>query len=269
MKTPLVKYCLLVFLLSLAFSIKVLAQSPELRVPATHEASHFVFSKDDRLFASLGESELKIWQTDGTYLLKSLPMPGSDTLYDTDLHFTPDNSKLVLIQNGRISILNLLAFSWEKSVWKIEFTGGTGLSGDGRFLYYFASDYSKNENQLMKLDLVTGKSAKLISFKVEDGVSYGGKLSFNSDESLLLASGLIDDGGILIDLKNLKVVRQFKAPYWPLFINQSGNLIVNSMVLTGNSDQDTYGTNKKFKVEEDRSRHDESAANHERCYQIR
>jgi len=250
MKAKIFKYYLPVLLLSFTLFTKLLAQAPELRVPATHEASHFVFSKDDRLFASLGESELKIWQTEGTYLLKSLPMPGSDTLYDTDLHFTPDNSKLVLIQNGRVSILNLLTFSWEKSVWKIEFSGGTGLSGDGRFLYYFASDYSKNEGKLLKLDLVTGKSAKLLSFKVEEGASYGGKLSFNADESLLLASGLIDDGGVLIDLKNLKVVRQFKAPYWPLFINPAGNLIVNSKVLTGNSDQDTYGTNKKFKVEE-------------------
>jgi len=239
MKAQNLKYYLSVFFLSLTVFTMLMAQSPELRVPATHEASHFVFSKDDRLFASLGESELKIWQTEGTYLLRSLPMPGSDTLYDTDLHFTSDNSRLVLIQNGRVSMLNLQTFVWEKAVWKIEFSGGTGLSGDGRFLYYFASDYSKNEGKLLKLDLVTGKSAKLISFKVEEGASYGGKLSFNADESLLLASGLIDDGGVLIDLKNLKVVRQFKATNWPLFINPSGNLIVNSKVLTGNSDQDT------------------------------
>ncbi len=110
------KYYLLVFLLIFNSLTNILAQSPELRVPATHEASHFVFSKDDKLFASLGESELKIWQTEGTYLLKSLPMPGSDTLYDTDLHFTSDNSRLVLIQNGRVSMLNIQTFAWEKSV---------------------------------------------------------------------------------------------------------------------------------------------------------
>ena len=250
MKTSISTFYFPVLLLSILCFSKLQAQTPELRVPATHEASHFVFSADDRLFASLGESELKIWQTEGTYLLKSLPMPGSDTLYDTDLHFTSDNSKLVLIQNGKVSMLNLQTFAWEKSVWRIEFSGGTGLSGDGRFLYYFASDYSKNEGKLLKLDLATGKSARLLSFKVEEGASYGGKLSFNADESLLLASGLIDDGGVLIDLKNLKVIRQFKAPNWPLYINPAGNLIVNSAILTGNSDQDTYGANKKFRVEE-------------------
>lgn len=250
MKSHISSYCILVFLLTSTFLTKLTAQTPELRVPATHEASKFVFSKDDRLFASLGESELKIWQTEGTYLLKSFPMPGSDTLYDTDLHFTPDNSKLVINQNGRISILNLFTLSWEKSVWKIENPGTTGLSNDGKFLYYFVSDYKKNESRLLKLDLATGKSTRLISFKVEDEVSFGGKMSFNADESLLLASGLIDDGGILIDLKNVKVLHQFKAPYWPLFINESGNLIVNSKVLTGDSDKDTYGANRKYKVEE-------------------
>ena len=116
MKAKNLKYYLSVFFLSLTVFTKLMAQSPELRVPATHEASHFVFSKDDRLFASLGESELKIWQTEGTYLLKSLPMPGSDTLYDTDLHFTSDNSRLVLIQNGRVSMLNIQTFAWEKAV---------------------------------------------------------------------------------------------------------------------------------------------------------
>lgn len=243
-------FIILFFLTATTSSSILLAQTPELRVPATHEAGEFVFSEDDRLFATLGESELKIWQTEGTYLLKSFPMPGSDTLYDTDLHFTPDNTKLIINQNGRISSLNLLSLAWEKSVWNIEQPNSTALSNDGRFLFYFNSDFNENESKLLKLDLSSGKSTILISFKIEEGVSFGGKISFNSDESLLLASGLLDDGGILIDLKNAKVLRQFKAPFWPLFINESGNLIINSQATSSDSGKNTIGTNKKFKVEE-------------------
>ena len=238
-------YIVLFTVLSASFAF---AQSPELRVPATHEAKEMVFSKDDKLMISLGESELRIWRTEGPYLLKTLPMLGSDTLYDTDLHILKDNSKLIINQNGRVRMLNLQTFEWEKSAWKIENPSTTGLSNDGKFLYYNTGN--GNSGKILKLDLATGKSILVVSYKGEEDVSFGGKMSFNADESLLLGSSLIDYGGVLIDLKSKKILYNFKAPQWPLFINEAGNVIVNSQISTGDANKDTYAVNRKFKVEE-------------------
>ena len=241
-------YYLFALIIFVSLVQSVVAQSPELRVPATHEAKEMVFSKDDKMMISLGESELRIWRTEGPYLLKTLPMPGSDTLYDTDLHILKDNSKLVINQNGRVRLLNLQTFEWEKSTWKIENPSTTGLSNDGKFLYYNTG--TGNAGKILKLDLSTGKSILVISFKSEEDASFGGKMSFNADESLLLGSSLIDYGGVLIDLKAKKILYNFKQPQWPLFINEAGNVIVSSQVKVGDSDKDTYGTNRKYKVEE-------------------
>jgi hypothetical protein len=242
----------ILLVLCLFLSVKSIAQSPELRVPATHEASKTVFSKDDKMMISLGQSELRIWNTDGPYLIKTLPMPGSDSIYDTDLHIFSDNKKMLINQEGKVRLLNLETFAWDKPTWKIDDPGATGLSNDNNFLFYFNRN-SKKEDVLQKLDLSTGKSLKLLTFRSEEGVSFGGKISLSKDESLLLGSSLIDNGGVLIDLKSNKMLKQFAAE-WALFINEANNIILSTQIKVGDSDKDTYGTNRKFKLEEMDSR---------------
>lgn len=247
MKTKNLQLILMALTLILVISIKSIAQTPELRVPATHEASKFAFSKDDKLMISLGQNELKIWHTDGPYLIKSLPMLGSDSSYNSHLYITPDNKKIVVNLNGRIKILNLQTFEWDKSQWKIAEPRMEGMSQDGKFLYYFLLS-EKGVATLFKLDLATGKSTKLTTFIPEDAAFFGGDLCINKDESLLISSS--DFGGVIVDLKTNKILQVLKAPQWALFFNETGNLITSSQIKTGDSDKDTYGTNRKFKLEE-------------------
>jgi Caspase domain len=237
----------LLLLFTLLLSIKSMAQSPELRVPATHEASKFAFSKDDKMMVSLGQNEIKVWHTEGPYLLKSIPLPGSDTSYNTHLYITPDNKKVIVNLNGRVKMLYLETFTWDKSEWKIKEPRMEGISQDGKSLYYFLLN-KKGVATLFKLDLATGKSVKLTDFTPEDAGYFGGDLCINHDESLLLSSS--EYGGVVVDLKTNKVLQVLKDPQWALFFNEAGNLITSSQIKTGNSDKDTYGTNRKFKVEE-------------------
>jgi Caspase domain len=236
---------LLVFILFL--SVKSIAQSPELRVPATHEGSKFTFSKDDKIMISLGQNELKVWDTEGPYLLKSVPMPGSDTSYNVHLYLTTNNKKVVVNLNGRIKILDTKTFEWDKTTWKIPEPRMEGISADGKTLYYFTLS-DKGVATLFKLALETGKSTKLFTFSPEDAMAFGGDLCLNSDETFLISSS--DLGGVMVDLKTAKIIHKFNAPQWGLFFNEAGNLITSTQITTGNSDKDTYGGNRKFKVEE-------------------
>jgi Caspase domain len=239
--------CSILLVLILFLSVKSIAQSPELRVPAMHQTKEFAFSNDDKMLATLGESELKIWLTEGSYLLKSLPMPGCDTIYSTDLYFLPDNKKLLIQQNGRIRTLDISTFSWDKMESKIPSPRMNGLSKDGKSLYYFLLS-EKEEATLFKHNIAAGKSTKLMNFKPEDAMAFGGKLCLSYDESLLISSS--DLSGTLIDLKTNKIINTFKEGHWALFFNEAGNLITSTQITTGNKDKDTYGTNRKYKVEE-------------------
>jgi Caspase domain len=225
---------------------KSLAQTPELRVPATHEASKFAFSKDDKIMLSLGQNELKVWRTEGPYLLKTVPMLGSDTVYNTHLYISPDNKKAVVNANGSVKMLNLETFQWDKSEWKTPEPRMEGMSQNGKFLYYFVLS-EKGVATLFKLALETGKSVKLHSFSPKDASEFGGDLCLNADESFLLSSS--EYGGVLLDLKSNKL-SVFKKEQQALFFNEAGNIIANTQIKTGNSSSDTYGVNRKYKLEE-------------------
>ena len=243
MKIYNVIFCLVICLF---FTSKTFAQTPELRIPSTHVAEHSAFSSDDKMLATLGEKELKIWNTEGPYLIKNIPMMGSDTIYDTQLLFMPKNEKLLINQNGKIRFLNLKTFEFDNLSWQIENPETTGLSNDGKSLYAFYRGMN-DKNTLQKLNLATGKMVKLLEFKTGE-VGFSGSITLNSDESLLLGSCILDAGGVLIDLKTNKLLSVFKDPQWPLFFNEKGNIIISSLVKGENDD--VYAQNKKFKIEE-------------------
>ena len=95
------------------------AQTPELRIPAAHECSDYIFSKDDQTLVTLGKNEVKIWDMNGPYLLKTLKWKGMDTLYTMHLFFTPDQQRLVIHVTGLIRFINLRPLEWENTQFKI------------------------------------------------------------------------------------------------------------------------------------------------------
>jgi WD40 repeat protein len=228
------QYIVLGLIMSISFLSKSFTQTPELMFPSKREISAFAFSSDDKMMISFGEKELRIWKTEGPYLIKTLPLPDDkDYSNSTHLYFSPDNKKLIYNNNGQIRILNLQTLEWDKVVWKIEAPSYSILSRDGNFLYYIMSEGNDDPN-LYKLNLATGKLVKFLSFKQAkrdngDDINYDAKLSLNADESLCLFSDSYNCS-VLFDLKSNKIIKQFKESQIPLFINEAGNVIASTYI---------------------------------------
>ena len=77
------KRCQYIALLLVFLLVKSVAQVPELCVPSTHEAYEFAFSNDDKMMFSLAKNELKVWLTEGPFLLKTIPIMGTDSMERT------------------------------------------------------------------------------------------------------------------------------------------------------------------------------------------
>ena len=230
------KRCQYIALLLVFVLVKSVAQVPELCVPSTHEAYEFAFTNDDKMMFSLAKNELKVWLTEGPFLLKTIPIPGTDSLEKIDLFVTPDNKKLILNLNGAIRKLNLQTLEMDKTVFKIAAPKFTGWSKNGKSLYYFVIDENTDEANIFKINVETGVINKVFHLNKENSERLGGDVSISSDESILVSgSGL---GGILLDLKTSKVLRVFDRSKRVLFINDAGNLIVSNLTSKGDDEVD-------------------------------
>ena len=230
------KRCLYIALLLVSVLVKSVAQVPELCVPSTHEAYEFAFSNDDKMMFSLAKNELKIWLTEGPFLLKTIPIVGTDEMEKIDLFVGPDNKKLVLHLNGAIRKLNLQTLEMDKTVFKIAAPKFTGWSKNGKSLYYILFDDKTDEANIFKINVETGIIVKVFHLNKENAEHLGGDVSISSDESILVSgSGL---GGILLDLKTSKILRVFDSSKRVLFINDAGNLIVSNLTSKGDDEVD-------------------------------
>ena len=239
------KYIL--FILFATNCLLTTAQSPELRIPSAHACEDFAFSADDHVLVTIGENEIKIWDVEGPFLLKTLRYPGLDTLYDKGIFITPDQQRVCLFASGNIRLISLKTLDWEASRWFVPQAQSAGLSNDGKFLYLTSSSGgTADENSLQKMDLSTGKRTKICDFKAE-GQGFSGSIEVNTDESMLLASG-IGSGGVVFDLKKNKAIHVFHDPAWPMFFNKNGNIISSNQILS--NPDDVYAANPQFKVEE-------------------
>ena len=204
-----------------------MAQAPELCVPSTHEAYEFAFTNDDKMMFSLGKNELKVWLTEGPFLLKTIPIVGTDSMDKIDLFVAPDNKKLILNLNGVIKKLNLQTLEMDKTVFKIAVPKYIGWSKNGKSLYYTVMDENTDEANIFKINVETGVIVKVFHLNKENAEHLGGDVSLSSDETLLVSGSAL--GGILLDLKSSKILRVFDSSKRVLFINDAGNVIVSNL----------------------------------------
>ena len=148
------KRCHYIALLLLFVIVKSVAQVPKLCVPSTHEAYEFAFTNDDKMMFSLGKNELKVWLTEGPFLLKTIPIMGTDSMEKIDLFVGSDNKKLVLHLNGSIRKLNLQTLEMDKTVFKIAAPKFTGFSKNGKSLYYILVDEKTDEANIFKINVL-------------------------------------------------------------------------------------------------------------------
>ncbi len=230
------KRCLYIALLLGFTLVKLAAQVPQLCVPSTHEAYEFAFTNDDKMMFSLAKNELKVWLTEGPYLLKTIPILGTDAMEKIDLFVTPDNKKLLLHLNGAIQKLNLQTLEMDKTVFKIAAPKFTGWSKNGKSLYYFVVNDATGEANIFKINVETGVINKVFQLNKENAARLGGDVSISSDETLLVSGSVL--GGILLDVKTNKILRLFDSPKRVLFINDIGNLIVSNLTSKGDDEVD-------------------------------
>ncbi len=231
-----IKRCLYIALLLVFAIVKSVAQAPELCVPSTHEAYKFAFSNDDKMMFSLAHNELKVWLTEGPFLLKTIPIIGTESMEKINLYVGSDNKKLILQLNGTIRKLNLQTLEMDKTEFKIAAPKFTGFSKNGKSLYYSIIDEKTDEANIFKINVETGVIVKVFHLNKENAEHLGGDVSISSDETLLVSgSGL---GGILLDLKTSKILRVFDSSKRVLFINDAGNLIVSNLTSKGDDEVD-------------------------------
>lgn len=231
-----------ILLISLLIAIKSMAQVPELCVPSAHETFEYAFTNDDKMMISLGAGEMQVWLTEGPFLLKTIAIPGLETIGKTDLYVLPDNKKLIVNLDGKIRRLNLETLEWDKTIWNIAIPQYTGLSKNGKSLYYVVFDEDSDDVNIFKLGLETGVINKVFHLDKENAGNLGADFSVSKDESLLLSGSVM--GSVLLDLKNSKVLHSFDYAQRPLFINDAGNLIVSSEP----EDDNSNNTNRSRKV---------------------
>ncbi len=213
-----------------------MAQAPELCVPSTHEGFKFAFTNDDKMMFSLAHNELKVWLTEGPFLLKTIPIAGTDSMEITDLYVTSDNKKLNLHLGEQIKKLNLQTLEMDKTVYKMAVPKYTGWSKNGKSLYYIIFDDNTSEANIFKINVETGVINKVFHLDKQNAEHVGGDVSISNDESLLVSGS--DMGGILLDLKTNKILHVFKISQRPLFINDAGNLIVSNLTSKGDDEVD-------------------------------
>jgi hypothetical protein len=210
---------------------KIQVNTPELRIPAAHACERFAFTSDDKTLITLGNNEVKIWDMEGPYLLKTLRWPGMDTLFDQRIMFSGDQQMACIHAKGNLRFINLRTVEWENTWLKIPEAANLCMTPDGKWIYLLQFDGNKDKNILQKLDVATGKSTKLFDFKAKsrenpDGVGITQGMQLSADGTQLLLSGY-DSGGMLFDLTTGKTLKVFSKQL-PMFFAPNGDLIVST-----------------------------------------
>jgi WD40 repeat protein len=237
------KYILITFSILIFGGQLLLAQAPELRIPAAaHECNDFAFSKDDQLLVTTGANEVKVWDMSGPYLLKNLRWPGMDTLYNVQIMFAPDLQKVVIFAEGYIRTLNLRTLEWVGSTLKCTNGSNMALSIDGNSVYMQVADFNVHQYQMEKLDLTTGKSTVLAKYSLTpkdggDDIDATEKMDLSPDGNYLIVQGYVN-GGFIFDLKTNKIIKTF-SPQRPIFLTKAG-IVTSTPLTSGDNTNPTY-----------------------------
>ncbi len=226
---------LFVLLLAFIMPVKLLAQRPELIIPATHEANSVVISPDEKWLVSVGMDGIKIWDNKTGNLLKNLRPGGVDNkrFNDGNISMAIDNNSAFLAMQFADTIF-LFSFEKFELVNKASAKGYRSamiFSADGKTLYT-GGTYQVDDNNLVieKMNCITGKNELLKNIPVTIDNDYKiKKLSISPDDKVLLLSNQWNSSWLL-EIETGKILKIFpkNANLTPYEFLSNGNIIAFS-----------------------------------------
>ena len=216
--------------------VKLLAQRPELIIPATHSANSVIISPDDKWLVSASAEGIKIWENKTSKLIKNLA-PGSKD----NARFS--NGEICMAVDAQSKMLALQVadtiyfFDFEKFSFtnKLKVNGRRSafiFSADGKTLYTGGAKNDDGDNfviQKIKTDI--GVQEELMQTLVIGNASlhYINKLSISPNGNNLLVYDAVM-GSWLLDLATNKIKKEFKPAlnYFPYSYLPNGNLLALS-----------------------------------------
>ena len=221
-----------ILLFAFVMPVKLLAQRPELIIPATHSAKSVIISPDDKWLISAGGEGLKIWDNKTGSLLKNLsPGRKSNARFNSgSINMAIDNASRLLAMQiedtiyffdfDKFAISNRVKVNGRRTAMVFSadgtelFTGG--INGDKIDTYILEKIGLANSKTtfLQKIDIVTQATHEVT------------KLSVSPDGKDLLVYDQVL-GGWLVDIANGSVKKYFndKLFIYPFTFLPNGNIM--------------------------------------------
>ncbi len=226
-------YCCLLF--AIFFNVKVIAQRPELIIPATHQANAVVISPDDKWTVSAGKDGIKIWDNSTKSLLKNLTPGGKDNKRFDDgklaLTIDPQSTTLAMQLADSIYLFDFDKFIITKKIAAKGCRTAMVFAPDGKTLFAAGRRVAYNDSLLIeKINCSTGRNELLKNITVTPDDYYEVKrLDISPDGSALLVSSPYLTSWI-IDAQTGKTVKIFSpgSNGYPYSFLANGNVILFS-----------------------------------------
>ena len=215
---------------------RIMAQRPELIIPATHSANSVVISPDDKWLVSASAEGIKVWENKTSKLIKNLAPGSKDNgrfRYGEICMAIDAQSKMLGIQVSD----TIYFFDFEKFVFsnKVKINGRRSafvFSVDGKIMYTAGFKEDDGDNYVIqKIKVDNGEEEQLIQTLVIDNAAlhYINKLSISPNGNELLVYDAVM-GSWLLDIANNKIKKQFKPAlnYFPHSYLPNGNLLALS-----------------------------------------
>ena len=219
-------------LLAFVMSGKLLAQRPELIIPATHVANSVIISPDDKWLVSAGQDGIKIWDNKTGSLIKNLAPGGKDNnrfdngkinmaMNATGSHFAMQIADTIYIfEFEKFSISNRIKVNGIRSAFI--------FSDDNKILYAGGKYNDDGDNFVVEKINTTGNNVELVQkFPIVTPATHNiDKLSISPSKNEILIYDA-EIGSWILDLTANRITKEFsyKQNFIPYTYLPNGNLL--------------------------------------------
>jgi WD40 repeat protein len=222
-------------LMAFAGPAKLMAQRPELIIPATHSANSVVISPDDKWLVSAGGEGIKIWENKTGSLIKNLTPGGKDNARFANGKICmafDDASRLLAFQIA--DTIYIFDFDQFGITTKIKVNGdrtAAVFSKDGKTLYT-GGRYTEDWDNIVveKINLGTGSIELLQKINIKTPATHEVTKLYISPavNELLIYDAVM--GSWLVDLSTNAIKREFsyKLNFIPFCFLPNGNMLALS-----------------------------------------
>ena len=226
-----IKFVALV-IISFVLPNQLLAQRPELIIPATHSAKSVIISPDDKWLVSAGGEGLKIWDNKTGSLLKNLaPGRKSNARFNNgmiDMAIDKGSRLLTMQIEDTIYFFDFDKFEITKSIKANGTRTAMVFSQDGNELFVGGTNGDKIDTYVFeKIGLNTGKTTFLQKIDIVTQATHElTKLSISPDGKDLLAYDQVL-GGWLLDAASGSLKKYFSDKFliYPFTFSPNGNIL--------------------------------------------